>query len=668
MADTPTTDETTFQMYPSGEEEGDVRLQNALDTTSSAVTAPRGVYFGHRKYRHIYVSSNGLISFGRPYLNYWARKFPLGRRNLAILASFWGDHDTRESLSPSGVYYQSYTREDTLNEKGQLLLEAASKEVMRYTNVADFEATWMMKVTWKDVFPYPYYCYNPKAEYHSWCGYLNGNNANNTEPQTVNHQIVLVTDGIRTYTLFNYGKMAWRRWKNVNIGYDAGDTKNLFNHYLYGDDALLGIDSMKGNTGLNGKWIFRLDLNGDNLQNFEQKCVTWAVKERQSFGSGLALQWRSWEVLPCPCVVWHAWRDRRFRMDWWSFCAHQRFPSRHGHGQSCCYNNDWWTNWWSWGTLLTDVRYGAGHFERYHYRFYSRLHKDEDTLPRYYCCEASDNCQLFTELRPVDTCQAYVPPRWAWFWGDPHVRTLDGKTYTFNGLGEYWLIKTTDDYFTLQGRTSRALTSNGTATRATVFTAFAAKESSDEFYVELADNMADMIIRVNGKDVTDAVEQLANEEPPTTLDETSLSVGVDSDGVVTAAFATGFSLNVSVSVRSLSITITAPILTNSSITTTGLMGTLNGNTLDDFTKPNGEILPDNSTDWAIYHDFGELWRITYSESIFWYPNDVTTGNFSDASFEPLFLSNFTEEEQNEAKTKCKDEIACVFDYLATGDE
>ncbi|CAH1801127.1 unnamed protein product [Owenia fusiformis] len=622
LASTTVTDnaiaaETIYQMYPSGDEEGDIRLRNALDTTSGAITAPRGVYFGHRKYRNIY----------------------------------------------------TYTSEDIFNEKGQFLIEVASKEVMRYTNVADFEATWIMKVTWKDVFPYPYYCYNPNAQYRSWCRYLNRKNPDDSEFQTVNHQIVLVTDGIRTYALFNYGKMAWRRWKNVNIGFDAGDTKNFFNHYLFRDDALLGIDNMKGNTGLNGKWIFRLDLNGDNRPNFEKKCVSWAVRDRRSSPRNVPIWWRRRDVEPCPCMVWQAWRDRRFRMNWRSFCAHQRFPSREGYGQSCCYNNDWWTNWRSWGTLLTDVRYGAGHFERYHYRSNRRKHKRKDTLPRYYCCEASDNCKLFTELRPVDTCQAYVPPRWSWFWGDPHVRTLDGKTYSFNGLGEYWLIKTTDDYFTLQGRTSKALTSNGTATKATVFTAFAAKEeSSDQFYVELADNMVDMIIRVNGEDVTDTVEQLASEDPPNTLDKTSLSLGVDSDGVVTAAFATGFSLNVSVSVRSLSITITAPVLVNSSITTAGLMGTFNGNTSDEYAKPNGEVLPENSIDTEVYHDFGELWKITQNESIFWYRDNETTANFSNASFEPLFLSNFTEEEQNEANTKCNSEIACVFDYLATGDE
>ena len=38
-----------------------------------------------------------------------------------------------------------------------------------------------------------------------------------------------------------------------------------------------------------------------------------------------------------------------------------------------------------------------------------------------------------------------------WFGGDPHLTTLDNKAYTFNGLGEFTLIKAND--FTLQGRT-----------------------------------------------------------------------------------------------------------------------------------------------------------------------------------------------------------------------
>ena len=71
-----------------------------------------------------------------------------------------------------------------------------------------------------------------------------------------------------------------------------------------------------------------------------------------------------------------------------------------------------------------------------------------------------------------------------WFFGDPHIRTLDGFQYTFNGLGEYTLIGTTHGNFTLQGRTAKAIDKNGAERDATIFNAFAAKDDdSDNIHV-----------------------------------------------------------------------------------------------------------------------------------------------------------------------------------------
>jgi len=65
-------------------------------------------------------------------------------------------------------------------------------------------------------------------------------------------------------------------------------------------------------------------------------------------------------------------------------------------------------------------------------------------------------------------------------WGDPHIRTLDNQTFTFNGLGEYTLlqVRTENTTFDIQGRTVRPLQDNGKYSTATVFSAFAALEGS----------------------------------------------------------------------------------------------------------------------------------------------------------------------------------------------
>ena len=68
--------------------------------------------------------------------------------------------------------------------------------------------------------------------------------------------------------------------------------------------------------------------------------------------------------------------------------------------------------------------------------------------------------------------------------GDPHITTLDGYVYTFNGLGEYTLVIVPDttgtfSLFTLQGRTMRALDAETQAlTDATFFVAFAAQAAN----------------------------------------------------------------------------------------------------------------------------------------------------------------------------------------------
>ena len=84
---------------------------------------------------------------------------------------------------------------------------------------------------------------------------------------------------------------------------------------------------------------------------------------------------------------------------------------------------------------------------------------------------------LTAKGNPVSSIQL-IKPRFfeciGWLWGDPHFVTLDGKNYTFNGLGEYTMVNVKNGYFELQARTKLAK-GEGTAT---VFAAAVAREAN----------------------------------------------------------------------------------------------------------------------------------------------------------------------------------------------
>ena len=79
--------------------------------------------------------------------------------------------------------------------------------------------------------------------------------------------------------------------------------------------------------------------------------------------------------------------------------------------------------------------------------------------------------------------------------GDPHIDTLDGLQYTFNGWGEYTMIKINNSNvtFELQTRTDLATSKNGTDIKrinATIFSGFAAKEDRNaSIRMELDSNL-----------------------------------------------------------------------------------------------------------------------------------------------------------------------------------
>ena len=81
--------------------------------------------------------------------------------------------------------------------------------------------------------------------------------------------------------------------------------------------------------------------------------------------------------------------------------------------------------------------------------------------------------------------------------------TLDRHKYTFNGKGEFTLVETIDQTFTLQGRMEQPMDSNNVAAPGTVFTAIVAEQVVDgvsrrvEFQVNRQDGILNILVDVN---------------------------------------------------------------------------------------------------------------------------------------------------------------------------
>ena len=58
--------------------------------------------------------------------------------------------------------------------------------------------------------------------------------------------------------------------------------------------------------------------------------------------------------------------------------------------------------------------------------------------------------------------------------------TLDGVEYTFNGCGEYQILRVAGPDFQLQGRMQPLINDDGSKSRATIYKAFAIKENGSD--------------------------------------------------------------------------------------------------------------------------------------------------------------------------------------------
>ncbi len=185
----------------------------------------------------------------------------------------------------------------------------------------------------------------------------------------------------------------------------------------------------------------------------------------------------------------------------------------------------------------------------------------------------------------------------AWLRGDPHMVTLDGFQYTFNGRGEFLLVQV-DNVFILQARMIQLDT---IAVGATVFSAIAIREGDNTVQFQVGAFAGDPDVLLNGEfiDFTNI---------PTSTQQFNGVAVTKVDSTLSASFASGAFIEVREDNGFFSpISVSLP--TSWQGQTRGLMGNYNEDTSDDLTPQTvGDPLPLDSDLRTIHDSFGVTCR------------------------------------------------------------
>uniref|UniRef100_A0A8C3Y234 Mucin-4 n=1 Tax=Catharus ustulatus TaxID=91951 RepID=A0A8C3Y234_CATUS len=597
--------EPATSLYPFGVEGGDKEYVRRMVDFNSPLFKPEiGFPFGKSLRDALYFTDNGQIIF--PPTDNYVPSNPnpppwgfTGRESLPMVAAFWDDADFSKGVGTT--WYQEYS---TLSSTQNPVVQDVEAKIEKYLKIP-YVAKWTLKVTWEKAPAYP---------------------SRRDDTQTSTYQAVLTTDGNRSFALLLYqdGGMRWDYTKlaaaNVLIGFSSGNGYAQNNKLTQKPPAVKYRPDQYSNV--RGLWIYRLDSR--SRVNYRLQCLAWLDTEPAP------ATWNS-QLPPCPCSRPQAELDPRYhwsRGDSSVRMLRTASPSPAGAGVRCLYQG---------GSLL----------EGWQERTWNRELEAFD-----WCCRRVGKplfCARFAEKRPRVGCEGYVPPTPAGAFGDPHITTLDGLTYTFNGLGDFVLLQASDAQtsFVLHGRTAQT----GMA-QATNFVAFAAQYiSNTTTTVEWTlGSQDDIQVLLNNETILFSYSQDLG-------DEVYYSPGVllVNASSVTAVFDGTVAVSVSATSGMLSVVCSLPDWYRNS--TRGLLGVWDHDPADDFQMPNGTSIPVNSSEEEIY-SYG------MTCNLFTQPLDSPA-----LTFTPFFLSRLRQENESRyqlAASQCHGSKECIYDSLSTG--
>ncbi|KAK0067662.1 fibrillin-3, partial [Biomphalaria pfeifferi] len=692
-------------LYPYGPSNGDSQINTYnywwwwWGISSGPVYFPSGAPFGDRKIKVANVQSNGMIRFGLGYDLWWPYLYYSEDYQEGILAPYWSylNYYTNKGIT----YYQLY--ETAVVGDTHKVIATATNDIQDFFKLSSFKVTYVLVATWVNAEPYRWYSW--VCDYYKWYSqeswfiqwYLPFyNDYCQLRNESATFQAVYVTDGETSYSIVTYlkGKMNWRYdpWMPIVVGY--ANSEKIRDFGVTDTDLTTKMDTLTWNTGRYGTWIEQVG----KIENPDSKCLKFYQANKKLI-SDSTHQRRINQLYKCPCSL------DRVGAQWWGYSwkylgygnsfmyclaigqtAKNRLLAGNPLNKLCCYRYTYPTYWWNW--LAWDYAWRSSPYVDHRNPDGSHLllndpwwwwsqndyrkSREEDFAPHRWCCADSSSpsrfCKMYNEVRPDLGCSLQAEFISGSALGDPHIRTLDGRGYTMNGLGEFILLLIKDLSFIFQARTKQALSAAGNATKATVFSAFAAQEGDNAtFQVELNADGDGMIITSCRADLTKDFYDDERYNGSNLVTEVTISRKEGSNKTsVVARFPSGVSIEAYVVQNYMEFSIDVPISYKEK--TSGLLGNYNGNPDDDFVLPNGTILSNSSTERQIFEQFARRWIVTTTNTVFKYKEGENATTYQNFKFEPLYLEEANQTLVKQAEDICKDNAACIFDYVATGNK
>ena len=379
----------------------------------------------------------------------------------------------------------------------------------------------------------------------------------------------------------------------------------------------------------------------------------------------------------CPCTVEQAYSDARFFDDTTEATlffhpeATRCFQAAtfQQSGQQCCYDGE--------GMLLYGPPSGGNFQAASTLGEHSPVkHWWYDVLPWYSCCVFENECSRYYKHRSSDDCSSYEPPAPSAGIGSGHVVTPDGAAFTFNAEGEFIFlhinssndneVTTQKPMFLMTPGTGDLLEGVSFALHArlvpkydaSVFTSLLFVTGEQKLQIDLVEEpQCGFKTFLNNQDVLAPVDFLTFP---------GMQLAIEENQRVTVAWEIGVAIRVVLGAASnpCSLAFTLQLDKKLMYRIRGLLGNFNGNPADDLRNPSDEIIPLNSS-LADIHDFGLLWRIPSTQSVFKYVAPSTYYSYEGPDFQPTFPETNAASEM--LARICGSSLFCRFDGMVLGE-